>query len=112
MHPELVPFSIAQPLPTIKRRCVAETMSGDGPGGERQEKRIAKRESAVAAIKRTPAYILTQDQNKEGGRAQTPDPRDEKTSKRSWEKSVMQWRSDLRAALHRIHVEMSSESGE
>ncbi len=66
-------------------------------------RRVAKRCAGVQAVKRTPAYILVVMSNK-AERPASPDPFDERVSKRKWEKSMMDWRNDLRAALRQIHA--------
>ncbi len=79
-------------------------MAGAESSDEQRATQLAKRETGVSAIKRTPAYILTVLHR--AARAKTPDPY-EKMSKRSWEKSMMGWRASLRAALHQIHNELA-----
>jgi len=63
-------------------------------------RRFAKRTAGVQAVKKTPEYIVTMLHH--GARPDTPDPSDEKMSKRTWEKSMMNWRAVLRAALREI----------
>ena len=96
--------NVAQPFP-IKQR--AEAMLAGEVHDEEQQRRLTKRESGVAAVKRTPAYIRTVLQK--GKRSKTPDPF-ETMSKRSWEQSMMNWRSDLRAEFHQIHMRAWIES--
>ena len=76
-------------------------------------RRLKKRQEAVSAIKRTPAYIVTV-QMRGNNRAKTPDPDDLRVNKRPWEFSVMRWRQSLRDSLREIHMmqEMSNEERE
>ena len=70
------------------------------------ERRLRKRLEAVAAIKRTPEYNDAYVYGNEGGDfpfPSTPDPTDLTISKRTWEKSVMQWRASLRLLAARHH---------
>jgi len=68
---------------------------------EEWERRNRKRTASVAAIKAMPEYdqvvqLRARGEMKQEDLPLTPDPDDETTSKRSWETSVMQWRSALR----------------
>lgn len=68
---------------------------------EEWERRHRKRTASVAAIKAMPEYYQVVQLRARGEMKQedlplTPDPDNETTSKRSWETSVMQWRSALR----------------
>ena len=69
-------------------------------------RRQIKRQAAVAAIKNTPAYIVVKAR---GRRSPTPDPEDRTISKRSWERSIMEWRKNLREQLRDLHVEETGE---
>ena len=69
-------------------------------------RRQIKRQAAVAAIKNTPAYIVVKTK---GIRSPTPDPENRNISKRSWERSVMEWRKSLREQLRELHVEQQVE---
>ena len=69
---------------------------------ETRARRVAKRCAGLRIVKGTPAYILVVMNKAE--RAASPDPFDEHISKRKWEKSMMDFRSDLRATLRQIHV--------
>ncbi len=74
---------------------------------ETRARRVAKRCDGLHAVKRTPAYILVVMNKAE--RPASPDPFDEHISKRKWEKSMMDFRNDLRATLRQIHM---TEHGE
>ena len=65
-------------------------------------RRRQKREAAVYAIKKTPAYILVRCRG--NVRAETPNPHDRRMSKRKWESSIMRWREGLRRELLLIHL--------
>ena len=65
------------------------------------ERRIRKRESGVACVRRSPAYVLATVRNLP--RPRTPDPTDMTLSKRAWEKSVQLWRCALRGILDEIY---------
>ncbi len=71
------------------------------PGEDERARQCVKRESAVHAVKKTPAYIITVLCKAE--RAKTPDPHDETLSKRKYEKAVQIWRASLRNTLRLIH---------
>ena len=66
--------------------------------------RRAKRFAGLCAVKRSPAYILTVSRRGRQ-RPRSPDPYDLSLSKRSWEKSMQDWRASLRKILHQIHRE-------
>ena len=70
--------------------------------GDVIERRIARRQAGVSAVKRTPAYIIVLCHNVP--RAPSPDPNDMSLSKRAWERRMKDWRRDLRAALKRLHM--------
>ena len=55
--------------------------------------RVAKRLAIVQAVKASPAYALCSGCSVRSG---TPDPFDRKVSKRSWERSMQQFRQSLR----------------
>lgn len=58
------------------------------------ERRAQHREACIAAVKRSGDYgVVAQ----HVARPVTPDPRQPEVSKRAWEKSVRQWRMDLKA---------------
>ena len=61
---------------------------------ERQERRALHREACIAAVKRSRDYGAVA---RHVARPATPDPRQADVSKRAWEKSVRQWRMDLKA---------------
>ena len=70
-----------------------------GNAGTRWKDASKKRGDVVAKIKRTPEYTLTLINNKKAGAGcviQAPDPTDMEISKRAWEKSVKEWRDELR----------------
>jgi len=65
------------------------------------ERRLRKRQAAVVAIKAMPEYEKATALREVGAVSAeelplTPDPEDTSASKRQWESSVMQWRSQLR----------------
>jgi len=62
--------------------------------------KVRKRQDAVDAIMRSPAYIITKLYYDE--EIQSPDPNNLKLSKRQWEKSMMKWRADLKATFHEL----------
>ena len=64
-------------------------------------RRRNKRERAVAAIKKTPAYIVVNSSS--SMRISTPDPDDRTVGKRTWEQSMQEWRKNLREELQCIH---------
>ena len=70
------------------------------------ERKLAKRVTAVGAVKRTPAYIIAATRGVE--RPKTPDPY-MRMSKRTWERGVMQWRKALREILHDIAVQTTEQ---
>ena len=63
---------------------------------EEWERRAQHREACIAAVKRSPDYIAVAQHL---ARPLTPDPRQPEVSKRAWEKSVRQWRMDLKALV-------------
>jgi len=65
------------------------------------ERRIKKRESGVACVRRSQAYVLATVRNLP--RPRTPDPTDMTLSKRAWEKSMQIWRCALRGILNEIY---------
>ena len=76
--------------------CAAETGAEDTA-----LRRVAKRVEAMAAIRRTPAYIIVS--RRWAALPRPPDPHDRTVSKRTWEKSVMNYRQTLRKLLWEIH---------
>ena len=64
---------------------------------EERECRAQHREACIAAVKRSGDYIAAVAQHLT--RPVTPDPRQPEVSKRAWEKSVRQWRLDLKALV-------------
>jgi len=79
----------------------AAVVNVPAPIPEEWERRNRKRTASVAAIKAMPEYeqvvqLRARGEMKQEDLPLTPDPDDETTSKRSWETSVMQWRSALR----------------
>ena len=58
------------------------------------ERRAQHREACIAAVKRSGDYGAVA---QHFARPVTPDPRQPEVSKRAWEKSVRQWRMDLKA---------------
>jgi protein-disulfide isomerase len=87
---------------------VAQVCSGTmSDKDQEEEQNITKKDAAILAIKRTPAYILVKLYTDDKQRPQTPDPF-MKPSKRGWERSVQKWRSSLRARLFEIHVNWST----
>ena len=58
------------------------------------ERRAQHREACIAAVKRSGDYGAVA---RHYARPATPDPRQAEVSKRAWEKSVRQWRMDLKA---------------
>ena len=58
------------------------------------ERRAQHREACIAAVKGSTDYIAVA---RHVARPATPDPRQADVSKRAWEKSVRQWRMDLKA---------------
>ena len=67
------------------------------------ERRHAKRAAAVAAVKHGGLYADTP----AGSRPPTPDPA-VRSSKRTWERAMMEWRAGLRA-LARVAAEVTDE---
>ena len=63
---------------------------------EEWERRAQHREACIAAVKRSPDYIAVAQHL---ARPLTPDPWQPEVSKRAWEKSVRQWRMDLKALV-------------
>ena len=63
---------------------------------EEWERRTQHREACIEAVKRSPDYIAVAQHL---ARPLTPDPRQPEVSKRAWEKSVRQWRMDLKALV-------------
>ena len=61
---------------------------------EEWERRAQHREACIAAVKRSGDYGAVA---QHFARPVTPDPRQPEVSKRAWEKSVRQWRMDLKA---------------
>ena len=61
---------------------------------ELSERRAQHREACIAAVKRSGDYGAV---TRHFARPATPDPRQADVSKRAWEKSVRQWRMDLKA---------------
>ena len=62
------------------------------------QRRSAHRAAGVAAVKRSPDYILAAaDPNV--ARPRTPDPTNRKLSKRAWERGMQQWRMDLKIVV-------------
>ena len=59
--------------------------------------RQKKREAGVQYIKGTMEYRQSQERSPHS-RPRTPDPTDRTISKRSWERGMQLWRSELRAA--------------
>ena len=59
-----------------------------------REHRCQHREAIIAVVKRSPDYVAVATRG--GARPPTPDPRNEEISKRSFEKLVKQWRTDLK----------------
>ena len=67
--------------------------------------REQKRKEIVAAIQRTPEYMVTELHNQRTSAGwgiqsmppMTPDHTDRKISKRTWEKAMKEWRVELRA---------------
>ena len=74
---------------------------------ETHARRVAKRCGGLCTVKRTPAYILVM-MNK-AKRAASPDPFDERISKRKWEKSLMDFRKSLRDTLRQINTRKAAE---
>ena len=70
---------------------------------EQDARRLRKRATGVAAVMRTPAYIIVTLVHKI--QLPTPDPYNRSVSKRAWETSMQNWRRALREALKQIHVE-------
>jgi len=71
---------------------------------EEWERRLRKRHAAVVAIKAMPEYHQAATLRAAGAISAeelplTPDPEDTTASKRQWESSVMQWRSQLRQLI-------------
>ena len=77
-------------------------------GEEERARRHAKRFAGLCAVKKTPAYIITTLRQRQ--RPTSPDPYDDRVSKRAWEKSMQQWRSALRRILWQIQIEEGGES--
>ena len=90
-----VPSHIPEPTPSVGQ------MSGEDSEGEKDGKRLVKREAAVSHVKRTPSYIITV--LYEMPRPTTPDPSGP-CSKHTWERSVQRWRAALRTSLRHIHA--------
>ena len=92
-----------QPHPPgpVSPSAAATVSSADAAASQDLARRLQKRLSAVVAIKRTPEYSDAYVYDG-GSLPTTPDPTDLTISKRSWERSVQDWRRLLRrlAALH------------
>ena len=78
-------------------------MEAERASTEVRQRRVAKRVEGVRAIMRTPAYIVVLCSRLD--RPPAPDPHDESTSKRAWERKMQLWRHDLRSVLRQIHAE-------
>ena len=57
-------------------------------GEEERARRHAKRFAGLCAVKKTPAYIITTLRQRQ--RPTSPDPYDDRVSKRAWEKSMQE----------------------
>ena len=81
-------------------QCPADQCSIDAA----HARRVIKRTDAIAAVKRTPAYILVSLHST--NRQATPDPQAQ-MSKRQWEKSMMEWRGLLREGMEDLGRELA-----
>ena len=69
-----------------------------------EDRRLCKRRTAIEAIKSSQDYIellvlMSIGQVDENARPVTPDCRDLRISKRSWESSVQEWRRKIRTCV-------------
>ena len=65
------------------------------------DRKLKKRCEAIAAIQRTPAYIIVRI-HCDDYELKMPDPYDLTLSKRRWERSVMEWRRELRKTFYKL----------
>ena len=86
------------PRPSDRQRPSNRSRRGVNEECEEEtwQTRSAHRVAGVKAVKRSADYIRVT-ANSLTPRPRTPDPIDRKLSKRAWERSVQQWRIDLRA---------------
>ena len=78
--------------------CLSERGANEECNEEVWQRRSAHRAAGVAAVKRSPDYILAAaDPNV--ARPRTPDPTNRKLSKRAWERGMQQWRMDLKIVV-------------
>ena len=89
--------------PPAEREQRGDSRSPVGPNEdcteEERQRRSAKRVAGVAAVKRSTDYYVVAIANPSVPRPSTPDPTDKKVSKRSWERSMQEWRWDLKGVV-------------
>ena len=74
---------------------------------ETRARRVAKRCAGLRLVKGKPTYILAVMNKAE--RPASPDPFDEKISKRKWEKSLMDFRNSSSDTMRQINMRKAAE---